>query len=137
MIYENNDNFATIKVELDLLRRIGIRFSRYSTRKNTSMVLYNVTIGIDKDAEKEWLSWMKNKHIPAVMETGMFLEYKIFKVLSHEDEEQSVSYSVQYFAQTVDKVVEYLNNHAPKLVEEHRARYKDKHVAFRTLLEEV
>lgn len=100
------------------------------------MVLYNVTIGIDTDAEEEWLNWMKNKHIPAVMDTGMFLEYKMFKVLSQE-EEQSVSYSVQYFAQTVDKVVEYLNNYAPKLVEEHRSRYKDKHVAFRTLLEEV
>lgn len=100
------------------------------------MVLYNVTVGIDTDAEEEWLSWMKSKHIPAVMDTGMFIEYKIFKVLSQE-EEQSVSYSIQYFAQTVDKVVEYLNNHAPKLVEEHRNRYKDKHVAFRTLLEEV
>ncbi|GAA0891487.1 DUF4286 family protein [Fulvivirga kasyanovii] len=100
------------------------------------MVLYNVTVGIDIDAEEEWLGWMKSKHIPAVMDTGMFIEYKIFKVLSQE-EEQSVSYSIQYFAQTVDKVVEYLNNHAPKLVEEHRNRYKDKHVAFRTLLEEV
>ena len=100
------------------------------------MVLYNVTGGIDTDAEEEWLSWMKSKHIPAVMDTGMFIEYKIFKVLSQE-EEQSVSYSIQYFAQTVDKVVEYLNNHAPKLVEEHRNRYKGKHLAFSTLLEEV
>ncbi|MBL6446823.1 DUF4286 family protein [Fulvivirga sp. 29W222] len=100
------------------------------------MVLYNVTIGIDIDVEEEWLNWMKSTHIPAVMDTGIFVEYKIFKVLSHE-QEQSVSYSVQYFAHTVDKVVEYLDNHAPKLVEEHRARYKDKHVAFRTLLEEV
>lgn len=100
------------------------------------MVLYNVTVGIDADVETEWLGWMKTEHIPAVMNTGMFLEYKIFKVLS-QDEEASSSYSIQYFAESVDKVVEYLNTHAPKLVEEHMSRYKDKHVAFRTLLEEA
>lgn len=101
------------------------------------MILYNVTIGIDADAEKEWLEWMKKEHIPNVMKTGLFLEYKIFKVLSDETEEQSISYSIQYFARTLDKVVDYLNNHAPALVEEHRVRYKNKHVAFRTLLEQA
>ena len=100
------------------------------------MVLYNVTVGIDIDVEEEWLNWMQKVHIPAVMNTGMFTEYKIFKVLSQE-EEQSVSYSLQYFAENIDKVVEYLNNYAPSLVEAHRTRYKDRHVAFRTLLEEV
>lgn len=100
------------------------------------MVLYNVTVGIDLDAEKEWLSWMKQKHIPDVMDTGMFIEYKIFKVLGQEGEE-SVSYSIQYFAESIDKVVEYLDNHAQALVKEHHQKYKDKHVAFRTLLEEV
>ncbi|ELR70942.1 hypothetical protein C900_03225 [Fulvivirga imtechensis AK7] len=100
------------------------------------MVLYNVTVGIDIDVEEEWLNWMREHHIPAVMNTGMFIEHKIFKVLSQE-EEQSVSYSIQYFAENIDKVVEYLNSYAPPLVEAHRARYKDRHVAFRTLLEEV
>ena len=100
------------------------------------MVLYNVTVGIDIDVEEEWLKWMREHHIPAVMDTGMFVEHKIFKVLSQE-EEQSVSYSIQYFAENIDKVVEYLNTYAPPLVEAHRVRYKDRHVAFRTLLEEV
>ncbi len=100
------------------------------------MVLYNVTVGIDPDIEKEWLEWMKSAHIPAVMATDMFKEFKIFKVLSQEEEE-TVSYSVQYFAEHVDMVVKYLNEFAPPLVEEHRQRYQNKHVAFRTLLEQV
>lgn len=100
------------------------------------MVLYNVTVGIDPDIEKEWLSWMKSHHIPAVMATNMFSEYKIFKVLSQEEEE-SISYSVQYFAEKVDMVVKYLNDYAPPIVAEHHKRYQNRHVAFRTLLEEV
>ncbi|HNP17970.1 MAG TPA: DUF4286 family protein [Fulvivirga sp.] len=100
------------------------------------MVLYNVTVGIDAKAELEWLEWMKATHIPAVMNTGQFIENKIFKVVS-EEEEETVSYSIQYFAKDVDHVVKYLNDFAPPLVEEHRTRYQNRHVAFRTLLEEV
>ena len=100
------------------------------------MVLYNVTIGIDKSAEEEWLNWMKNTHIPKVLDTGMFVDQKMFKVIS-EDEESTASYSIQYFSASLDKVVHYLNELAPPLIEEHMLRYQNKHVAFRTLLEEV
>ena len=60
------------------------------------MLLYNVTFGIDKQIEDEWISWMKANYIPAMMETGLFTEYKMYKVLTHDDE-GSVSYSVQCF----------------------------------------
>ena len=100
------------------------------------MILYNVTVGIDRNAEMEWLQWMTGQHIPKVMSTGFFLEHRIFKVLSHE-EEDTVSYSIQYFSDSIEKVEIYLTEFAPELVEEHRLRYKDRHVAFRTLLEEV
>lgn len=100
------------------------------------MYLYNVTVGIDKDVEQEWLQWMRDNHIPDVMATGMFVDYKIYKVL-HDQEEGSVSYSVQYFAQTIDNVTLYFEKFAPALLEKLRARFMDKHVAFMTLLEEL
>ncbi|MBL7859173.1 MAG: DUF4286 family protein [Cyclobacteriaceae bacterium] len=100
------------------------------------MLLYNVTIGIDKDVEEEWLHWMKTRHIPDVMNTGMFLDSKIYKVL-HDHEEETTSYSVQYFVETIQHMQQYLALHAPALMAEHRERFANKHVAFQTLLEEV
>ncbi len=100
------------------------------------MILYNVTIGIDKEIEPEWVMWMKMEHIPEVLQTGIFLSHKFYKVLSHEDE-QTVSYCIQYFTAGIEQFNVYLNEYAPALIEKHRARFKDKHVAFRTLLEEV
>jgi uncharacterized Fe-S radical SAM superfamily protein PflX len=100
------------------------------------MFLYNVTIGIDADVEQEWLQWMKENHIPDVLNTGMFTSYKIYKVL-HDNNDGSVSYSVQYFASTLENVVQYLEVFAPTLVDEHLQKFRNKHVAFRTLLEEV
>jgi hypothetical protein len=100
------------------------------------MFLYNVTIGIDKDVEEDWLIWMKEDHIPEVLSTGKFVTHKMYKVL-HENNDGSVSYSVQYFAETLDHVVSYLEQFAPTLVEKHKQKYGSKHVAFRTLLEEI
>lgn len=100
------------------------------------MLLYNITVGIDKDVELEWLEWMKSRHIPEVLRTGMFVGSKIYKVL-HDQDEGTISYSIQYFAESIDQVQEYLEVFAPKLVEEHRVRFLNRHVAFQTLLEEV
>lgn len=98
------------------------------------MYLYNVTIGIDKETEEQWLTWMKEVHIRDVLNTGMFTTYKIYKVL-HDTEDGTISYSVQYFAESLENIVQYLENFAPPLIEKHKQKFE--HVAFRTLLEEV
>ena len=71
------------------------------------MILYNVTVAIDKKVENDWLIWMKNVHIPEVMETNQFETYKFFKVMNTDDPESS-SYSVQYFFREFE---EYSNVH--------------------------
>lgn len=100
------------------------------------MILYNVTVGIDKEIELEWVEWMKSDHIPEVLKTGIFVHHKFYKVLSHDDE-GTVSYCVQYFTPSIEQFNLYIKDHAPGLIEQHRSRFNGKHVAFRTLLEEV
>jgi len=100
------------------------------------MILYNVTVAIDKKVENDWLIWMKNVHIPEVMETNMFIDYKFFKVLNTDDPEGS-SYSVQYFAESLKQIQMYMGMFAPELQQKALIKYPDKIAAFRTLLEEV
>jgi hypothetical protein len=100
------------------------------------MMLYNVTIGIDKAVEAEWLTWMRDHHIPAVMATGYFYDYKMYKVL-HDQGEETTSYSVQFFAPSIKNVVAYLELSAPVIMNELKTEFRDRHVAFQTLLEEV
>ncbi len=99
------------------------------------MILYNVTVGIDSDVEQEWIQWMLEEHIPKVMGTKMFISYEMYKVLSHEAE--GASYSIQYKAESMDQLDMYLNGPGPTLIKEHIDKFKDKHVAFRTVLEKV
>ena len=100
------------------------------------MILYNVTTNVDASIHEEWLEWMLNSHIPDVMTTGMFLEYHILKVMS-EDESGGHTYSVQYLCSSMEKYQQYEDIFAPALRADFIARYKDKSVSFRTLLEVI
>lgn len=100
------------------------------------MILYNVTINISPDVHEEWLIYMKEQHIPDVLSTGLFIENKFLKVLSTEEGE-GFTYSVQYFLNSMADYENYQINYAPKLQAEHTQKYKDKFVAFRTILETV
>lgn len=99
------------------------------------MIIYNVTIKIENDVHDEWVKWMKTVHIPEVMETGFFLENRFAKILV--DDEDGVNYSIQYKCANHQDLEEYQQKHAPQLQTKHALRYKDKFVAFRTLLEIV
>lgn len=100
------------------------------------MFLYNITVGIDREVENEWIQWMKKEHIPDVLNTKLFFDYKFYKVLQDQDD-GNVSYSVQYFARSLDEVMIFFENFSPAIMNRLQLRYKDKHVAFMTLLEEV
>lgn len=100
------------------------------------MILYNVTVKILTERKKHWLSWMLETHIPEVMATGCFTEYKISKVLG-EDETEGVTFAIQYLAPSRDKFAEYQAEHALRFQEDHKKRYLNQFVAFRTLLEVI
>lgn len=101
------------------------------------MILYNVTVNIDKDVEMEWIQWMKYTHIPDVMQTGCFIDNKFFKLLNDDPDATGATYAIQYFAREVGNLSDYLDNFAAALQKKHLDRYPNKFVAFRTFLEEV
>ncbi len=78
------------------------------------MIIYNVTTGVDKRIEHEWVNWMRETHIPDVMATKMFVGHKLFRILSVESED-SVSYAVQYSAKSLNEIERYLEEFAPAL----------------------
>lgn len=98
------------------------------------MIIYNVTLNIDDSVHEKWISWMMEKHIPEVMETGKFFKAKLIKVLV-EEETGGTTYSVQYFAENKDKLEEYYNEHSDRLRGEGQELFGDKMLAFRTELE--
>jgi hypothetical protein len=100
------------------------------------MYLYNVTVNVEDDVHDEWVNWMKTKHIPDVMATGCFVANRMLKLLS-EIENNGTTYSLQYYFNRMEEYVRYQDRFAKALQAEHKEKFKDKFVAFRTLLEIV
>lgn len=99
------------------------------------MILYNITYNIDKDIESDWIDWMRAVYIPRIMSTGYFSSVRFFRLLNIEDE--GSTYSVQLMSDTLELIQEFLDKSAHGLAEEHNYRYKNKHVAFQTVLQEL
>ena len=100
------------------------------------MILYNVTVKVDHYVVGDWVRWMKNTHIPDVMKTGIFSEYKFFRLLT-VDETDGITYAIQYFCADIPAYEKYQNEFAPQLQKEHQERYEGKFVAFRTLMQMI
>jgi Domain of unknown function (DUF4286) len=101
------------------------------------MVLYNVTINVDDNIREEWLKWMKEVHIPEVLQTGLFLHHRIFQLLTVVGDNEGTNYAVQYYCEDMQHYQEYEREHAARLQNEVNVRYAGKFVAFRTILQEV
>lgn len=98
------------------------------------MIIYNVTVKINTEVEQDWLQWMKETHIPDVMNTGRFTSHQLAKVLG-QNEEDGITYAIQYICPDMKTLHQYTITEAPALQKEHATRYDGKFVAFRTLLE--
>lgn len=97
------------------------------------MIIYNVTVSVDKSIHNEWLIWIK-EHIPQVLATGKFTEAKLTKVLVKEEME-GITYSIQYRAKSREALESYYSNDADRLRGDGLKKFADKMLAFRTELE--
>lgn len=104
--------------------------------KQKTMVLYNVTVKVDHEIHIDWIQWLREEHIPEVMGTGKFKESKLFKIMT-DTEEDGVTYSVQYFAESMTDYFDYINDHANEMRRKGKEKWGEKFVAFRTVLKEV
>lgn len=100
------------------------------------MILYNITFNVSPDIEQDFISWMKDTHIPEVLGTGKFHEHKFFRLL-HDSEDGSSNLCVQYFTESIELMMAYEKEHAAGLRAKTQGRYGDKAIAFRTLLETI
>ena len=100
------------------------------------MLLYNVTIKVENSIANAWLQWMKEKHIPDVVNTGCFTKATLCKLLEVDDE-GGPTYTVQYLAATDADYQRYINQYAPVMRKKVMEKWGDNIAIFRSLMEIV
>jgi hypothetical protein len=100
------------------------------------MILYNVTVKVDESIAAQWVQWMQGEHMPELMQTGLFVDSKLFRLLDI-DESDGLTYAAQYFCNSKAEYDKYIDEHAPVMRAKGIERFGDKFIAFRTLMETV
>ena len=93
------------------------------------MLIYQVKITIDAAVEAEWLHWMKSRHVPDVMATGLPVSYQILK-----PETPAHTYLFHYYFPDREGYEHYQEFHAPELKGHPAKKFPDLFVAERMLL---
>ena len=100
------------------------------------MIIYNVTIKVETAIAENWLTWLKEEHVPEVMNTGCFTDARILKLLEI-DEEEGVTYAIQYSAESKASYNQYISKFAPLMRQKSFDKWGDRFIAFRSVMQVV
>lgn len=100
------------------------------------MIIYNVTIKVHESIKAQWLQWLKEEHIPDVINTGCFTHAVVMRLIEVDDTE-GPTYAVQYHAQSKGLYNNYIENHASQMRQKGFDKWGDKFIAFRTVMQVV
>ena len=98
------------------------------------MIIYNVTIKVENTIADAWVDWMKTEHMADLMNTGLFVDCRLCRLLE-QDEIEGVTYAAQYFCEGMEQYNNYIDNFAPGMREKAFKLFGGKFVAFRTVME--
>ncbi len=101
------------------------------------MILFSLTVNIDKEVEAEWLEWMKVSFIPSLWLTGYFQEKRFLRLLNEEEENAGVTYSLQLTVSDLQQVKEFEVQHLQDFRLMLYGKYTGRLVDFYTILETV
>ena len=104
--------------------------------ETSTALIYNVTNKVSHHIHKDWLTWMRHHHIPAVLATGCFFKAVLLR-LKGVDDEEGPTYAIQYHATGEADYERYLSDFAAPLRQETLDKWGDQFMAFRTVMEVV
>ncbi len=100
------------------------------------MIIYNVTIKVEHAIASEWLTWLKQEHIPDIIATGCFTKATILHLIETDDSE-GITYAVQYHALAKAMYNQYIEQFADTMRKKGADKWGNRFIAFRTVMEVV
>ena len=96
------------------------------------MIIYNITVSVDKSILNEWLQWMQTQHIPNVMKTNIFHSAQLKRIITRVDD--GVSYAIAYECTSLKDLQIYETKFSNVLQKEYTDKFGATAPAFRTVM---
>jgi hypothetical protein len=98
--------------------------------------IYNITIKITNAIHADWLQWLKEVHVPEVIQTGCFTYASILRLLEVDDTE-GPTYAIQYFAESKSLYNNYIETYAAIMRQKSFDKWGNQFIAFRSVMQVV
>ena len=98
------------------------------------MLIFNTTFLVSNALYESWMSWIKESHIPFVLQSGMFTKPQLAKVYSHEDQDGS-SYSLQFHVEDLETLEKWHLQYAKTFEQNFANKFGSEIVFFASILE--
>lgn len=98
------------------------------------MLIYNLTFNIQSEIQEEWLLWMQEEYMPAMLATKKFTTARLSKVLIREKE--GVTYAVQFHCPDKPSFKQYYLEDHSRMAQQ-LERFKGKMVFFGTEMDVI
>ena len=99
-------------------------------------VIVKLTFKVIHPFNATWLRWMQEEHIHEVVSTGWFTSGRLRHLLESDDEE-GVTYAVQYEAPDREHYDRYIREFAEGMRKKGYDKWGDGFIAFRTIMQVI
>jgi len=100
------------------------------------MIIYNVTVKVEAGIADAWLEWLLNEHIPEIMATECFSDYKVVRLLEVDDTE-GPTYAIQYHADSKALYNHYIIKYGEAMRQKSYDKWGESFIAFRSVMQIV
>lgn len=98
------------------------------------MVFYCVTVEVKTSRVAEWVTWMKEHHIPDVVATGCFFSARMLRAIDSPTPSEAVRFRIEYQSPDAETLATYRSQFAPELQQAHNAIFGQDAQAWREVL---
>src|SRR5690606_41503497 len=102
----------------------------------SSGILFNITMQFEEQILDEWLTWVQQHHIPAMMGTGCFIKHQVLRLMA-EDDLAEPTYAIQYYASSIFKFNQFDSIFRDPLLKNISDKWNNQVMYFTTTLEIV
>lgn len=97
------------------------------------MIIYNVTTKVHHSIHHQWLRWLKEEHIPEIINTGCFTHANILELLE-VDTTEGPTYAIQYIAESKAQYNLYIEKFSGEMRKKAFDKWGDQFIAFRSVM---
>lgn len=100
------------------------------------MIVYNITCKVRWEILEGWLSWELKEQVPAILATGLFDDYRLYRLLE-QDEEEGPTFVFQFLTSSRERYLRFSSEFETGLKQAGWDKWGDGVIALRTLMESM